>query len=153
MSCIILAELLHSLLLPQRPLSGEGVQLSKTSPPHLAFSHVMSFQEVTSWELVWGLRTVGEHPLLQANNTASGFLHKQKQNMKGLPQNPLLMPWLSRHLSGLLGMDILEMLREAWKSHTRRNCHCITVNAITWYGVIFALVADGGYSSAGLQRS
>lgn len=118
------------------PYLGKVYSFQKQAPtPHtLAFSCAISSQEMmTPWELVWGLRTLGDFPPCTQNNLR--FLHKQKQNMKGLPQNPLLMSWLSRHMSGLMRTDILDMLREAWKSHPQSYCHFITVNAITlnWY--------------------
>lgn len=97
---------------------------------------------------LWG---ISPRPPSKQNNLR--FLHKQKQNMKGFLQNPLLMSWLSRHLSGLMRMDIPDMLREAWKSHTHSNCHFITVNAVTLSIVIFTLAADGGYGHVGVHHS
>lgn len=72
--------------------------------------------------------------------------------MKGPPENPLLVAWLSRHLSGLMRMDILDVLREAWKSHRHSNCRFITVNAVT-LSVIFTLATDDGFSHTGLHQS
>lgn len=137
MSCVILAELLHS---PPSPSStktniwGRCTTFKKTSPPHLAFSHAISSQEMTLGKLVWGLRTLGDlpsPPKSKQNNLR--FLHKQKQNMKGFLQNPLLMSWLSRHLSGPMRMDIPDMLREAWKSHTHTVIAILLLSMLLLY--------------------
>lgn len=119
MSCIILAELLHSLLLPQRPIYGEVVQLSKTSPPALGLlsCHLLLGDDV----LGAGLRSQnsGGAPLpLHSPSKQHNSDFYTNRNMKELPQNSLLMPWLSRHLSGLMGVDILETLRPEKATHT-----------------------------------
>lgn len=51
MSCIILAELLHSPSSTKTHIWGRCTTL-KNKPPHLAFSHAISSQEMTVWELV-----------------------------------------------------------------------------------------------------
>jgi hypothetical protein len=69
--------------------------------------------------------------------------------MKGLSQNPLLVIWLSQHLSGLMRRTSWICWERPEKSHTHSNCHfisqCFTLNV-----AIFALATDGGYSHAGL---
>ena len=150
MSCIILAELLHSLLLPQRHQYrtwGSCTTLRNKSPriwPSLMPSPSRRWLPGSRFEVLelWGNIPSPAQP---KQTTQFWFLYKQKHEgtsseffANALALKAPVWPGGSGHPGNA---------ERGLRKPPHRNCHCISL-----YIVIFALVTDGGCSQAGLHH-
>lgn len=108
---IILAELLHSPSSTKTCFWGRCATFKrKRSPAPPLTLGLLSWVSTNGMTLGVGLRSENYWGF-SPKQTSQLEIFAQRYNMKGLPQTPWLVTWLSRHLSGLVRMDILDALR------------------------------------------